>query len=779
MMRSATSAFISLFIASGVVAQTQTMTVPNRSQGADYDNRQMMVPGRNRGFNFNTQRMTVPGRTQGLNFNNRSVLVPGTRQPNPTGRNPYPRDVIQQRFQNSVRGARSRVSQPARQQPNRIPLAAASTGQGSNEAIPRRKRKPSPIASRIFRGDWWDYYNRAIQRIVDGDMAGAEEDLKEAVKLHPEESRQARTYGVRFQEYYPHAELGAILFQKGQYAQAIPELETSLASAPLLESEFFLHEAKRQVALTRNQDRAEPVFEIYEPPAQLVTNQSSIRVRGMAKDDMYVDKIVVGDRELPVGRASSKVPFDTKVDLPDEINRIRVEVTDLVGRTHTEEVVVYVDKQGPVLALDNLALTPTGTEAHIAGTVYDRYTVTGISANGAVIPTQHNATTQSFNVNVPVPGSSKIIVLSMVDGFQNQTVVRLDPTVRVGSAGRIHQPIQVAALGINPSWFVGATGQGPVIDLLGMASPQRVFLDKLYLDGRVKDATGISEILVDGVPLDVPPGAKDLYFSSVADNLVEGLSSIEVVAKNQAGETNSTTLQIDCKLPTELEPEQKLAIAIPPFEKFGQASNQQVIVELQQACRFELFNRGRFNIVESERLGEVLQEREIGESGLSDTRFSGPLASLVRADLVLDGQIQPRDKSLTLVVSAVSVKTGKVETMLEVHGVGTSPDTIAGMAKGLALKLEHQYPSVEGEIFMGAPRYRSTLTKEERVRTGTEVIVFRRGEEIILPSGKSAGFDFFPLGPMSVSRVHGEYSELRAAPDMDVQPEINDRVVVR
>ena len=61
-----------------------------------------------------------------------------------------------------------------------------------------------------------------------------------------------------------------------------------------------------------------------------------------------------------------------------------------------------------------------------------------------------------------------------------------------------------------------------------------------------------------------------------------------------------------------------------------------------------------------------------------------------------------------------------------------------------------------------------------------EVIPFRKGPEVILPNGKSLGFDTFELGGrLFLSRVLGEYSELRVHADFPLESPLQTEDLVR
>lgn len=76
---------------------------------------------------------------------------------------------------------------------------------------------------------YYVYYHRGLKYMEKGDWARALTELTSAVSLEFEDSKNKRTYGTRFIEYYPHREMGICHFNLGDIESAKKELELSLA----------------------------------------------------------------------------------------------------------------------------------------------------------------------------------------------------------------------------------------------------------------------------------------------------------------------------------------------------------------------------------------------------------------------------------------------------------------------------------------------------------------------------------------------------------------------
>ncbi|NUN97281.1 MAG: tetratricopeptide repeat protein, partial [Candidatus Omnitrophica bacterium] len=593
--------------------------------------------------------------------------------------------------------------------------------QPAGDEVPRRERRKSAIASKIFRGDWWDYYNRAITKFDAGDLQGAEADLREAIKFRPDESARARTYGVRFQEYFPKAELGAVLYEMGRYWEAAPVLQESLASAAFDQTKFYLHEARRQVALRSPIDKALPSIRIADPAPGLVTNRTSITIRGQATDDLFVDRILVGERPILIDRAKSSLDFQVEVPLPNENNSIPITVYDLLGQHQTQVVSVETDRLGPVFSLERMERLGQD-RVKIRGMAYDRHGLAAVEVAGTRLPLAGGNSTR-VDVEAPLQGEDEIVHLQLADGFQNETLLQLSPKIKVGKAPSVETRVRVAASSPLNSWLVAASVTGPRIDLLGLQPGQVVYQEEVYIDGRVRDASGVRDIRVNGLPVDIPePGpVYDLSFGHAAGPLSPGTNVIEIQARNLGQVESLRPLQIHCELP-ETELENRLAVTVPPVEVAGVSQDPGLGRSLQRRLITELDNLKRFSIKASDELNEVMLERRIAESPAADTRYRVSDKTLTAADLVLDGFVDVRNTTIHLSVNVVSVQSGDLDASVPpVSAQKSDPDAVDRLAHDMALKIVQRYPLATGNVVAVKPPT-TDLAKPHGVRIGMQAI---------------------------------------------------------
>ena len=115
------------------------------------------------------------------------------------------------------------------------------------------------ITKGLFQGRWYHYYERGLS-FAEGQCLGeAERDLGEALKQRDDgDRRRARTYGMHFVDYFPHRELGIVLFHQKRYADAIRELEVSLNATVTAKAEFYLAQCRKALLLSQTPDKRPP-----------------------------------------------------------------------------------------------------------------------------------------------------------------------------------------------------------------------------------------------------------------------------------------------------------------------------------------------------------------------------------------------------------------------------------------------------------------------------------------------------------------------------------------
>ena len=166
-------------------------------------------------------------------------------------------------------------------------LAACAVGPRPQDPRYVRDGKAYGVTKGLFRSRWWNFYERGAS-FSDGKFwREAEDDLRTALRLRSKDQRRARTYGLHFVDYFPHRELGVVLYQQERYEESVKELTTSLETVKTARAEFYLDRARKALIQARGQDTGAPVI-VLESPAreEVLSNSLKWTVSGTVRDDI-------------------------------------------------------------------------------------------------------------------------------------------------------------------------------------------------------------------------------------------------------------------------------------------------------------------------------------------------------------------------------------------------------------------------------------------------------------------------------------------------------------
>lgn len=612
-----------------------------------------------------------------------------------------------------------------------------------------------------FRGRWWNYYDRGLAFADAKRWKEAEADLREALNQRGEDLRWARTYGVRFIDYFPHRELGVVLFQQERYEEALRELETSLKGERSAKAEHYLDSTRRALILKGNQDTRPPDISVQSPAEDSLTNAMTCVVSGVATDDSYVKSVRIGSVPVRLDVAARQVPFRMEVPLKPGDNLIRVEAVDLTDKPTVMERRVRVSRQGPVLSIDEPvegARRRPG-DVKVKGCVYGDSGLQEIKINGRELPGAHG---REVRLDHTLPTSENLdrVVIEAKDQAGNVTRAEISLTARAALP-----PGRILTASLNPVHLVSAeepkteSVPGPLsIDLLGLGDEQTVFMDQVYLEGKVRDERGISALDINGQSVLRKPG-KNIYFSHLS-KLNEGENPFEIQARSSDGTRTQRRIVVHRKTPKVKEIGSRLRVAVFPLDRKGEARAAREPVE--DSLLMRLMERRRFEMVERQRIDDVMKELKLNKSDAIDQDAAVRVGKLLGANGVLIGTVMGREGSLEIYTRLVDTETSLILGAADVYGEDIeSGQVLRELCQGLSIKLCDELPMVEGLVVqVKGKRIVTDLGKESRLKKGMRVIVFDEKEPIRHPvTGAILGADAEQLGHAMIMAVMDQMSE--------------------
>src|SRR5215813_11938445 len=283
-----------------------------------------------------------------------------------------------------------------------------------------RNRTPPVAGAQVFKGTWWDYYERGVKYSDAGAWKAAIQDFRAARQQRDKEDRSARTYGVAFIEYFPVRELGIALYQDGQYKAAVEALEKSLAAYPTAKGAYYYNLSRAALLRQAAADKAPPRIKIDAPADGLLTNALTMEVRGTAESKNQVAQVEVNGEAQLIDAAMASQPFTQLTRLAAGANAIEVLAKDLLGQETRVVVNVMVDREGPVVVIDRA--TRAGGRIRLEGTVFDNVRLGPLVVNGQATPLTAGAESK---FTAEVAGTETAFVIEAADAVGNFTRVRI------------------------------------------------------------------------------------------------------------------------------------------------------------------------------------------------------------------------------------------------------------------------------------------------------------------------------------------------------------------
>ncbi len=554
-----------------------------------------------------------------------------------------------------------------------------------------RRRQPTVDVGRVFQGTWWDHYDRGLVYAERGLWQPAIEDFRAALKERANEDRAARTYGVRFIEYFALRDLGVALYQTGQYQEAIQALERSVATLPSAKGAYYLNLARAAILRQSPADRNPPRIRIDEPAGGLVTNLTELAVRGAAESNNFVAEVAVqGDRVL-VESAAVRTPFAKSVRLGTGQQDLVVTAKDLAGNQSRATVSVLVDREGPVVEIERFERTPANA-IRVSGSVQDNVRLGTLVINAQ--PVALSGATQS-RFSLDLAAQTAEVVVEATDAVGNMTRAHLPAPPR-SNQSRLEDHADLIPVAWEWPW--AGRSAPPVPPTLEVAElPSEVQEERIPVSWSVAPPDTLAEVRInnEGMTIKRTQGSKPLFlvFGHTV-SLAPGENTVTIWVSDQSGQTASKTLKITRRVEEVKRIGSRLSVAVlaaEPREKSLFDGTYEVLVNA-------LVNQGRFKIVERLELNRVLNELKLSRTELVDPSRAVRIGRIVAAEAVIVVSVKEVGSSAEVYARLINTETSTVMVMKDVFDPAPSPTTFRQMIKDLAAKILQGYPLIDGDV---------------------------------------------------------------------------------
>ncbi len=681
-----------------------------------------------------------------------------------------------------------------------LTLAGCAANQQLLSDPARNDALRSELSKQRFGGRWWDLYDRAAiyQKYELWDLA--EQDIRAAMELRPDDQRWARTYGLHFlPEYFPNRELGIVLLAQDRVDEAVQHLEHSIGLVYTARAAHYLDDAHTIRVARTVDDTSAPSIVVESPALGGIVASTHADIRALARDDSYVAEVRVNGETIPLLMASKEVPITRSVLLNPGENSIEIEAKDLLGNTKVERIALNRDSDGPAVSFNGpvvlpgtvrgVAFDPSGVQAIFVGNM--QATITK-GANG-------EATFEAALSQLPDEFSAEF---RCVDGLGNETagllpldavrtqassrevsfasetsVVKLDRDIAaVYKGGELFAVVRSAAA--EP--VAGA----PRIEFTNVLDGQRYLNDELVVTLEVESADPVRSVELNGNPIDsIVPGRGTQRISRKVAIGEEGEHRLVATLTDASGASTSTEVVIERQLPQVESVSARLSIAL-----LGDLSRSDDTTVAEQAefvrsqLPFALDDRRRFNVVDRDSIETVIEEQQL-IAALGSVKERQRLGQLDMADYLLIADLRQYADNLEVVLHAIDSLTSS-EVIVDVYGPGGNVEQLRQLIDDLALRLEQEFPRVRGNLTRvpsNGERVFSSLSRDDRIRESMYCVVYRP-QEIVDPNTKAVlGTDLIPVaeGTLRDIQKQGSSIQLLLNDGATVEAKLDDLVVTK
>ena len=214
-------------------------------------------------------------------------------------------------------------------------------------------------------------------------------------------------------------------------------------------------------------------------------------------------------------------------------------------------------------------------------------------------------------------------------------------------------------------------------------------------------------------------------------------------------------------------------IAVVDLESQGEKAKSEELGKIAAQWLSTAFvNQGRFDVIERQALVKVIEEQQLGVTGVIDVNTAAQLGRVLGATYIVTGAVISHKQGIDLNVKIIETESAtiKVADRLAANNVGTMSNKIGPFVAQLVSK----FPLRGFIIHQKGDAFILDVGKEVGAKGGMKFEVYREGEIIKHPvSGEILGVEKIPTGTLEVTEVQEKLAFARI-----IEQKTNETVAV-
>jgi hypothetical protein len=478
-------------------------------------------------------------------------------------------------------------------------------------------------------------------------------------------------------------------------------------------------------------------------------------VTGTARGSGFVAKVTINGQPVRFDLAKQEIAFDSVVSLGDIAKELEVIVEDLLGTVTRQTVSVTIDREGPAIAINTIATVkgPGEPQVRITGVINDQTGIATIRIGDRQF-SGNGVKEYALDLTIPFTGTAPV-KLVVLDTLGNETVAEFNQAQELAAFSRRPERLLLA---FNGSGIFNTDHEPPRIVLKDTTDLPSVFVDRFLIDGELFDNSRIERVTINGMALIIGRGKK-VFFSKIM-RLQEGKNRFVIEAYDAAGNRSQAELLVNRVIPQALQLGSRMSVSLLPFD--GKSQHPELLNLADDFLLGGFVEQKRFQIIERQKLQQVLTEQKLTQEKLTDPAHSVRIGKLIAADALLATSVREDKKSLEIIARVINTETAEVMEVKDVYTEDKSLGAIKEAITGLAAKIASGFPLAEGMIIGRDKKEAMTDLGSSKIRKSMGAIIYRKGKEVRHPvTGRSLGADTIKLGDGWFDDVQPEFSRIR------------------
>ena len=203
---------------------------------------------------------------------------------------------------------------------------------------------------------------------------------------------------------------------------------------------------------------------------------------------------------------------------------------------------------------------------------------------------------------------------------------------------------------------------------------------------------------------------------------------------------------------------ERMNIAVFPFENKGASRDLGEII-LDKMITV-LYNQGRFEIMERDKLNRVLEEQTLGQAGVLDATSAAQIGKGIGVDAIIIGSVAASTSgALSIDARVIDTESAAIIVAQDIYTGSSDAQSVKNAVENLARKITEDLPLIEGFIIkIDGEDLILDVGRNGGLRKGMKCHVYREGKEIKHPiTGEILGKETKILGEILVKDVFDKY----------------------